>query len=835
MKRSYEEEDTRPSFATMNSKNEMQPDWEKSTKGIGSKLLKQMGWQPGHGLGIEKKGISRPIEVKLRPKNRGLGYDFDERTQQQKEDFPTEGDQKENLIPSDESEQTVYIPGWKRGSKKKIKREKEIEVIVEESKPSEILTPKVFDYTGEVPRMVENYNALTSQQVSTGNSAFLPEIQHNLRLLVDLREGNLVNLERKRSSNKLRLSQHDELRNDLREKSDRITLKLSRLRLLYSTLGECQQQIKDYHMDMVGLAKKFQALKKEFSVEYADLQLGMLASSLALPLLKPVVNEWDPFQNPVPPGGLECFRQWAKLMGTTSTSIKINPPSNLNNSNNTSEGQAYESTNNNNIETVEDETEWVLQHKFGHKFKEGITSAELDTYSQLLCDLLLPKLRSAALRSWPTNVCYPEPFLLFLETWQTLLPPALRDNVIDQLIFPQLTRALDQWNPLTLFSSRIDAASALYTTSINITTNTTTNTSIPPPHSWLLQWAPWLGSRMDNLWIPLRQKLGVVLSLWKLSGLNSQAAEEEGEPEFSQRILALVQLQQVMYPLFSPWKNIFGLKHWETIVKRQLMPNVVRILQYFVIHTASKDEVLLSLVDVILSWKTFFSSFVPPRFRDPFYHLFVSTFLTHLFPHWHSMLISWVQQRSVDWSQVAEWYERWRNEFAALLQLNNRGDNNHPFFNMDGQAEDEDAIMEDIHLRDRLELQFEYALSVMNAGVEGMTIPVPPVGVLISSTSTNDGPQHSVQGRDKQRSDSSVEFSFREALSKLAENYGLFLMATSRRHEGKTVYEVDGVSIYIEKGVVFRNSKGKWLPTDFGLLLEELSHKGSETNKNEVD
>jgi hypothetical protein len=48
--------------------------FQKYTKGIGSKLLNKIGFE-GKGLGKNCQGIQKPIQICVRPRNEGLGYE----------------------------------------------------------------------------------------------------------------------------------------------------------------------------------------------------------------------------------------------------------------------------------------------------------------------------------------------------------------------------------------------------------------------------------------------------------------------------------------------------------------------------------------------------------------------------------------------------------------------------------------------------------------------------------------------------------------------------------------------------------------------------------------
>ena len=256
------------------------------------------------------------------------------------------------------------------------------------------------------------------------------------------------------------------------------------------------------------------------------------------------------------------------------------------------------------IPQVESNTELALQTGTSYSAPQTKSTTHYET---MIYSLWLPSMRSAITNDW--DVYHDSDALVdLLRAWRPVLPPFIWANIIDQLVATRLIDAVAAWKPRNAQKSH--------------------RNSSKPPHVWLFPWLQYLDEQHTDpksstgLLSEVKRKFKGVLSTWNLSN-----------------------------PLPT------GLEEWRTVLQSELSSILVRhLLPRLALHLSTdlvidpRDQDLTPLEDV-LRWAPFFS-------LDTMAHLLVAEF----FPKWHQTLYVWLTYEGVNYADVKNWYNWWKEE-----------------------------------------------------------------------------------------------------------------------------------------------------------------------------
>ena len=389
--------------------------WERHTKGIGAKLMEKMGYQKGHGLGKNLQGISTPVEAVQRKGRAAVGYYGTERSERSLIDYPTKPDSDEEA----DQEFKANLTQWKKPESAQQKKQKFIYKTADDliasggkKKPvipqSELSKVKVIDMTGKEKRVLSGYHAISLRHDrpeiddDTGDrdsSAFdMPELLHNLDLLIDMTEDEILQNNKKLQHEKDMLVNLEHESKKLKEECDKEGKMVERLKELLALVCECEKRMEPGCPDPITLddcVDVFGKIQQDYYVEYKSYGLASLMVALVFPLMKKKFANWQVLRDRS--FGYDTVKQWKDIL--------------------------------------EDPTK-----------KSNNGSGFMDPYEKLIWDIWMPHVRQMMLLWTPRN---PEPLIELIETWLPLLPEWITCNIMEQLVLPRLQKEVDEWNPLT--------------------------------------------------------------------------------------------------------------------------------------------------------------------------------------------------------------------------------------------------------------------------------------------------------------------------------------------------------------------------------------------------
>lgn len=493
--------------------------WEQHTRGIGAKLLLQMGYQPGKGLGKTLQGISAPVEAHLR-KGRGAIGAYGPEKKTKVAELKIIG--KKPIEDKKEGEQGEGKRQWsKRGHKSRYFYKSVEDVIEKGKKPDYMLYDAkskhskvtVIDMTGPEKRVMSGYHALRqakmteedtyeAKPVSELKYFQLPELMHNLNLIVDLCEQDIIaNDKRQRVAEDRQKS----LEHEKAQLEKIVTLEKQYIETLEDAMELVEKLVSTDNPPTLEEAEKlFIEIKVNHPNEYKEFGVGDLAPGVIAPLVTEKLKDWDALKEPTK--YVLLIKKWADLLDYSKTSKSFFEP-----------------------------------------------------YPALVWSTIIPCFRRAAANWNPRNHA---PMAALLDTWSSLLPERMLDNVLEQIVLKRITADVTDWLPMS---------------------------DIYPIHTWILPWTDILGDKMEkNVYKIIREKLSKALREWNPEDRSARA-------------------------MIQPWRNVFREEDLQMFLHKNIVPKLDHRMSEMIFNPIQQN---LEVFNQVWEWNELLSPLVMANILD---------------------------------------------------------------------------------------------------------------------------------------------------------------------------------------------------------------------------
>lgn len=393
--------------------------------------LASMGWTGG-GLGEKGDGMVKPIEVQLRPERAGIAFGGrKERTKQARDEARRRGEdvsesedekaeRRRREKKADRAQASTSTADLRKAWTKERKPRKPK---VEHRTYEEILEAaggqidssgvgQIIDARSKELREVSSLaTALAHHPVPTSDSARLPELRHNLRLIAESSKNTLDALAKEGAAI---LDKRRWLKREQEESSRRSVKARHEIEKLERVLGvvkEIEAMGKKGMADAsVGLAGFDAAVAKVQGVDvHDDLGLDEAIVGAIAPVFKRIMVAWHPLEDAEAGQAVQLLTRWRDALGAG--------------------------------ESAQDNA--LVSRSAGPRAAALSSNAEMSPFASLLWHLWMPKVRSAINNDWKPH--HPTAAVALLASWRPLLPQYIWDNLVDQVLLPKLHRAVHEW------------------------------------------------------------------------------------------------------------------------------------------------------------------------------------------------------------------------------------------------------------------------------------------------------------------------------------------------------------------------------------------------------
>lgn len=294
-----------------------------------------MGFEPGKGLGKQLQGISAPVEAHLRKGRGAIGAYGPEKG-------PKVPEKKKDEEIDEGKDPKAKLSQWRKGDGNTAKKKvnyiyRSVDQVLEDGKlkpnkkvriANEMSRVKVIDMTGPEQRILSGYHAIAGGQQRPDENVVvtdkkskvnfaLPELQHNLNILVDMCEQDIIQNDRRTRHLSDRVIALEAEKRNLSKVIDQHGQLIDTLENVLAIVDRLMDETNQ--LTLQETADAFKDLQDKYYEEYKMYELGELASSFVSPKIKDCLISWNPLMQPKQ--CIKLFDQWKSILesGTTTT------------------------------------------------------------------------------------------------------------------------------------------------------------------------------------------------------------------------------------------------------------------------------------------------------------------------------------------------------------------------------------------------------------------------------------------------------------------------------------------------------------------------------------